>query len=30
MNKLRIRIIVLSMYEWTKDDKDCTKYGWMN
>ena len=29
MNKLRMRRIVLSMYEWTKEEKDSTKYGWM-
>ena len=30
MNKLRIRMIVLSMDEWTKEEKDSTKYGWIN
>ena len=30
MNELRMKRIVLSMDEWTKDEKDNTKYGWMN
>ena len=30
MNELRMKRIVLSMDEWTKDENDSTKYEWMN
>jgi len=30
MNELRMKRIILSMDEWTKDEKDSTKYEWMN
>jgi len=30
MNDLRMKRIILSMNEWTKDEKDSTKYEWIN
>jgi len=30
MNELRKKRIILSMDEWPKDEKDNTKYEWMN